>query len=107
MLFIEYVDIFNVCLLLLNTKIQQPLISFSFEQNSSGASGSPDSTEISDPTVPWKNLFDNVERYGSIELIIDLCKEIECIAVLNRYMNINDENELQIFKNLERGKNFL
>jgi len=77
---------------------------FDYEQNMSAASENSDTTEISDPTLPWKNLFDIVEQHGSIELMIDLSKEIECIAILNKYMNIDDEIELQMFRNV--GKIF-
>jgi len=89
----------------LNTyKFHNSSILSSYEQNMSTASENSDLTEVSDPTLPWKNLFDIVEHHGSIELMIDLSKEIECIAILNKYMNIDDENELQMFRNV--GKIF-
>ena len=36
--------------------------------------------------------------------MIDISKEIECIAILNQYINTNDKNELQMFRNV--GKIF-
>jgi len=73
-----------------------------YQQDTSASTENSDPKEESDPNLPWKNLFDIVEKYGSIEIMIDLSKEIECIAILNRYMNIDDEAELQLFKNVAK-----